>query len=105
MIPYSHTGVITYMLGRIRKEEVVLARLRIGHTHLTHRYLLRGEPQPLCQLCTEPLTVKHILVECNALALTRNRFYRSHNMKDLFTSTHPGAIINFLKDIKIYNKL
>ena len=30
----------------IRKEEVVLARLRLGHTRVTHSYLLQGEEQP-----------------------------------------------------------
>ena len=32
--------------GRSRREDVVLTRLRIGHTWLTHSYLLRREAQP-----------------------------------------------------------
>ena len=47
-----------------RKEEVVLTRLHIGHTKLTHSYLLQGEEQPECIPCQTPLTVKHILTEC-----------------------------------------
>ena len=31
-----------------RKEEVTLARLRIGHTFITHSFLLKGEDWPLC---------------------------------------------------------
>ena len=31
-----------------RKEEVVLTRLRIGHSYATHSYLLKGEEQPMC---------------------------------------------------------
>ena len=42
-------------LGR---EEVVLTRLRIGHTRLTHSYLLKREDQPFCISCNEPFTVK-----------------------------------------------
>ena len=90
---------------RDRREEVVLARLRIGHTHLTHSHLLKGERPPVCDWCGQPLTVKHLLVECNRLSSTRNRFYQTRNMKDLFTSTDPSAILKFLKAINVYNKL
>ena len=31
-----------------RKEEVVLSRLRIGHTYFTHSYILRQEDPPEC---------------------------------------------------------
>ena len=31
---------------RCRKDEVVLCRARIGHTHLTHSYILRKDPPP-----------------------------------------------------------
>ena len=37
-----------------RKEEVTLARLRIGHTFITHSFLLKGEDWPLCIPCQEP---------------------------------------------------
>ena len=49
---------------RCRKDEVVLCRARIGHTHLTHSYILRKNPPPLCERCQCILTVRHILVEC-----------------------------------------
>jgi hypothetical protein len=41
------------------RDEVVLCRARIGHTHLTHSYLLKGEDQPECIPCQCALTVKH----------------------------------------------
>ncbi|KAI5708458.1 hypothetical protein M8J77_003507 [Diaphorina citri] len=44
-----------------RMEEVVLTRLRIGHTRLTHKHIFTREPQPLCQ-CGVILTIHHILV-------------------------------------------
>ena len=47
-----------------RKEEVVLARLRIGHSFITHSYLLKGEEQPTCVPCDTPFTIKHILLHC-----------------------------------------
>ena len=34
---------------RCRKDEVVLCRARIGHTHLTHSYILKKDPPPQCE--------------------------------------------------------
>ena len=50
---------------RCRKDEVVLCHARIGHTHLTHSYILRKDPLPQCEHCQCVLTVRHILVKCN----------------------------------------
>ena len=47
-----------------RKYEVILSRLRIGHTKLTHSFLMNGDPQPFCDDCLVPLTVRHIMIEC-----------------------------------------
>ncbi|ELU18078.1 hypothetical protein CAPTEDRAFT_197082 [Capitella teleta] len=48
----------------IRREEIVLARARIGHSHLTHGYLLRREMPPVCIPCQNILSIKHIFIEC-----------------------------------------
>ena len=37
----------TLHVTRIHKEEVTEARLRIGHTFITHSFLLKSEDQPL----------------------------------------------------------
>ena len=56
-----------------RHHEVVLCRLRIGHTYATHGYLLRGDDQPTCSHCAVPLTVTHILLSCPHLEPNRTR--------------------------------
>ena len=61
---------------RCRKDEVALCRARIGHTHLTHSYILRKDPPPLCEHCQCILTVRHILVECNHFARERKDIFR-----------------------------
>ena len=38
-----------------RREEIVLARLRIGHTRITHSHLLKREDEPKCIGCDTPL--------------------------------------------------
>ncbi|GFT73321.1 hypothetical protein TNCV_4009401 [Trichonephila clavipes] len=35
-----------------RREQVIWTRLRLGHTRLTHRHLLLGEPPPYCEKST-----------------------------------------------------
>jgi len=38
--------------------------LRIGHTYLTHSYLLMDEDPPVCIPCNSLLTTEHILTNC-----------------------------------------
>ena len=47
-----------------KKENTVLDRLHIGHSYLTHSFILRKEEAPVCVACNAVITVKHILIEC-----------------------------------------
>ena len=51
-------------LGYSRQIQAKLTRCRIGHTRLTHAYLLINEQPPFCTSCNEPFTVKHFLITC-----------------------------------------
>ena len=87
-----------------RREEVVLSRARIGHTYLTHGYLLRREIQPECIPCFSTLTVKHILIECTDFAVVRQRHYTANSMKELFEKVDPSKILSFLMEIGLFYK-
>ena len=56
---------------RNRREEIVLCRLRLGHTRYTHSYLMDRTPRPDCEQCRCPLTTQHILTECPIYAYER----------------------------------
>ena len=87
-----------------RKEEITLSRLRIGHTRITHSYLLKGkQQQPMCYAYQTKYTVKHILIEYTNLAHIRNPFFSANNMKDLFQNTEIN-VISFLKRVKLSQK-
>lgn len=88
----------------VRREEVVLARCRIGHTRLTHSYLLNREEQPECVFCVEPLTVKHLLLDCVDLALARQQYFSVNTMNQLFNTVPHSDIISFLKETSLYFK-
>ncbi|GBL78399.1 hypothetical protein AVEN_42911-1 [Araneus ventricosus] len=59
----------------IREVDVKLTRLRIGHTHFTHRHLIFGERIPICSTCRVGFTVRHILVECPGFNSHRVQFF------------------------------
>ena len=66
-----------------RREETILTRLRIGHTQLTHSFILKGEPPSKCPYGNQ-YSIKHILIECTKLNNTRKKFYKANSMKELF---------------------
>ena len=58
-----------------RRVEVILCRLRLGHARMTHGWILDRGQQPVCQHCSDPLSVRHILAECRHYTPLRNRLY------------------------------
>ena len=46
-----------------RKEQVTLTQLRIGHSRLTHSFILKKEQQSQCSTCQKHSTIKHFLLE------------------------------------------
>ena len=91
-----------------RKDEVIINRLRIGHTRLTHTFKIEIRPHPpLCDECEgdHELTVKHILIECIFLKIIRRRHYDVTDLYQLFKTVSSKRILNFVKDIGLYNSL
>jgi len=89
-----------------RRDRVLLNRLRIGHTRLTHSFLLSGDDLPECGTCQCPLTVKHILVECVDFKDVRNKRFVASSIKDLFDNIESHKIIDFIiKETRFYKQL
>ncbi|GFU19453.1 RNase H domain-containing protein [Trichonephila clavipes] len=59
----------------MRRTDVKLTRLRIGHTRFTHRHLLFGERAPECPSCHVSYTVHHILIDCPVFNTHRMTFF------------------------------
>ena len=81
---YPTVGIVKHSKNTSRYNSVLLNRLRIGHSRLTHSYLLHEDDPPTCQFCGIPLTVKHILVECAKLRDIREIFVTVPSVTDLF---------------------
>ena len=98
-------GEFQSVVRNIRIEKVVLAQLRLGHTIVTHSYLLQGEEQPQSVGCDAPFTVCHFLLECGDFAKVRNNCYHVDNMKQLFQHIHIDSIMTFSIEINLFNKI
>ena len=92
-------------LGYSRQIQTKLTRCRIGHTRLTHSYLLTNEQPPFCISCNEPFTLKHFLITCTEFNYIRNRYFTAKTVKELFSDTSSDKIINFLKETNLFKKL
>ena len=94
-----------------RKEEVVFHRVRIGHTRLTHSYLMGGRAVPMCHFCDsdEELSIKHLLLYCTHFIHYRTEdlfFNRQMNsMEDLFDNVPFRKILDFLKHTGLFKMM
>ena len=92
--------------GRLsRRDEVLIHRLCVGHTYLTHSYLLHKDNPPECEHCKLPLTVEHILIHCLYHATVRQKFYNIASLEELFKYVNTHAIVSYIKEIGLYHKL
>ena len=98
-------GEYQSVVRNIGREEVVLAGLRLGHTRVTHSYLLQGEEQPQCVGCDAPFTVRHFLLECGDFAQVRNNCFHVDNMKELFQDIQFDSNMTFLRQTHLFNKI
>ena len=81
---------------------------KIEKTRLTHSFRMENRPHPpLCEQCEgdHELTVKHILIECNFLKIIRRRHYDVTDLNQLFKTVSSKRILDFVKDIGLYNSL
>src|SRR5215469_368550 len=111
----STLGKWTTSNRKSRREEIVLARLRIGHTRFTHDHILAGNLRLRCESCNKNLTVFHILVECSQNETVRASCFPclssiplSQKLSRLLTqssSFSADGIFKFLKMKKLYFKI
>lgn len=94
---YERTHVHTLS----KREQVILVRLRIGHTRLTHGHLFAKTNPARCDRCDAVLTIKHILVECQFLNVLRQQCNMHQDTFSLLNEEN--KINNTLKFINLLN--
>ena len=76
-----------------RSDQLIISRILIDYSKLTHAYVLKGEQQPecisyYCTYCTKTLLLNTV-----------------QSMQDLFTKVSTDRILEFSKESDFYNKI
>jgi len=91
-----------------RKIETSINRMRIGHTLLTHQYLMKKEDPPMCASCGTQLTIKHIISDCLSFETDkRGQEYQISSQKPYTQTTYRRQSILLLRPTLLifYNSL
>ena len=88
-----------------RKEQTKITRCRIGHTKITHSYILKNEQAPFSFLVTNLLQSNIFLLLVQNLIIFAKKYFNIKTVKDLFNDIPTNKIIDFLKEIGLFNKL
>ena len=96
-----------------RKKETLLARLRMGHTKITHAYMMEGNPPTPCLRCGCRYNVKHMLLECPQYNLARQQMIKfcnnnqiTFNLPNILGNDYPDLLellFTFLHETKLEN--
>ena len=101
--PRIGQGVPLHSLSR--REDVVMTRLHLGHTYLTHTHLLSNSPSPVCPACGTYLTVNHILLTCPLLDTHRNALSSLDSISRFFQDNSSLTILNYLRNCNLFLKI
>ena len=81
-----------------RAEEVVITRLRIGHTKATKSHILSRGPPTACHHCGQTLPIDHMLLECALLQECRDEYHTVDSLNALFETIPETCIVEFLRE-------
>ena len=81
-----------------RAKEVVITRLRIGHTKAIKSHILSRGPPTACHHCGQTLTIEHILLECAVLQECRDEYYTVYSLIVLCETIPDTCIVEFLRE-------
>ena len=95
--------------NKSRRIETVLARLRLGHTNITHVYLMQGQTEPPeCDRCRVTITVKHLLLECRKYVTICNKYFRNPTLLDMLAESNDFSIdklVLYLKEANLFHQI
>lgn len=89
-------------------EQKVLSRIRIGHTRLTHDFLLTPYADfPACSSCKCKLTIEHLLIDCTKFKRIRKTIGISGTLESILQNSKEkeNKVIKFVKEIDLYKTL
>ena len=89
-----------------RKNQVIINRIRIGHTNITHVFLFTKEDRRNCENYLIPLNIKHLVLD---YPIYNNRRIKHNITSDLLQNLN-GAdqhkrLISYLTDMQLYHRI
>lgn len=96
-----------YPMELNRKEQVIIARLRIGHTNITSLSILKGEQPPVCERCGVTLNVQHILIDCPKHTDERRQHKLGLNLRECLSNEDSNIkrVLSYVRSINLLNKI
>ena len=86
-----------------RKDQIIISRLRIGHTFISHQHIFSKE-QNYCELCNTPINRHHILINCPVLQNLRKKFKLKTDLRNILNSVKEcEKVIKFIDEAKLRN--
>ena len=101
---HSVKPVLGYWLsGNLkRREELVWSRAHIGHTYLTHKYLLSGEDPLFCISFHQTLKVEHIFLHCVEFNNIRKKCFNVSTLNERFSYINLKVVFQFLREAGLH---
>lgn len=91
-----------------RREEIVLSRIRIGHTRLTHLSLITEGNIALCNICNSTLTIEHVVTQCRKYTKERNECLGQQiEVEEILGDSEENIqkLLEFLKKTNLYKQI
>lgn len=89
-----------------RREQIKLTRTKIGHTNITHVYLMKKEDPPICEVCSTSLNIDHILYKCKKYEEQRIKENMHENSFNQLNEVEKCKnIISFLKNTLLFKEI
>ncbi|KAE9533571.1 hypothetical protein AGLY_009209 [Aphis glycines] len=88
-----------------RREQIIINRSRIGHSHITHSYLITKESPPLCDTCKTHISMAHIIIDCPKYSTARFLLNNPRSLEEALSQQNSGNIFKFFKKIDLDKKL
>ena len=87
-------------------KKTVLNRQYIGHSYLTHSFLLKKEEPLVCVACNTDIIDKHILIECADLVEVRKKYSKERSLYSLFRNANlENFFFHYMKEIGMFDKI
>lgn len=90
-----------------RRDQIVITRLRLGHTRITHNHIIDKNIANQCSFCnSRDNNLEHILIKCNFFQNQRKSIFPKNNIVETLnnlSSENIELILKYLKVCNLYN--